>query len=94
MVDQPVNRLAGSNLSNSASDVDRVAKSRPDYEPITIMLARITASTVLDAASARYTYSWEAAILTAAGAAAKATGMTGTAISISELSNSSVGRYS
>lgn len=81
-------------LETQQSDLDRAARNLQRFEPRTLLLARITASTVLDAASGRYTYSWSEAILTAAGAALKATGLTGTAISISELSNAATGRYS
>lgn len=81
-------------LETQQSDLDRAARRVDAFERRTMLLARITASTVLDAASARYTYSWEEAILTASGAQAKSTGLSGTAISISELSNSATGRYS
>lgn len=81
-------------LESQQTDLDRAARRLDQFAPRTILLARITASTVLDAANGRYTYSWQEAILTASSAAAKATGLTGTAISISELSNGVSGRYS
>lgn len=81
-------------LESQQTDLDRAARRLDQFAPRTILLARITASTVLDAVNFRYTYSWQEAILTAAGAAAKGVGLTGTAISISELSNSATGRYS
>lgn len=83
-------------LESQQTDLDRAARRLDQFAPRTILLARITASTVLDAANGRYLYSWQEAILiaTASSAAAKATGLTGTAISISELSNGVSGRYS
>lgn len=81
-------------LESQQTDLDRAARRLDQFAPRTILLARITASTVLDAVNFRYTYSWQEAILTASSAAAKATGLTGTAISISELSNGVSGRYS
>ena len=81
-------------LESQQTDLDRAARRLDQFAPRTILLARITASTVLDAANFRYTYSWQEAILTSSSAAAKATGLTGTAISISELSNGVSGRYS
>lgn len=81
-------------LESQQTDLDRAARRLDQFAPRTMLLARITASTALDAANFRYTYSWQEAILTGSGAAAKTTGLTGTAISISELSNSTTSRYS
>lgn len=81
-------------LETQQSDLDRVARSMPAFERRTFVLGRITAATVLDAASYRWTYSWSEAILNPAGYTTKATGLAGTAVSLSELSNSATGRVS
>jgi hypothetical protein len=81
-------------LETQQSDLDRVARSMPAFERRSFVLGRITAATVLDAASYRWTYSWSEAILTTAGYANKTTGLSGTAVSLSELSNSATGRVS
>ncbi len=81
-------------LESQQTDLDRAARRVEQFERRTILLARITASTALDAVNFRYTYSWQEAILTTSSAQAKTTGLTGTAISISELSNGVSGRYS
>jgi hypothetical protein len=81
-------------LETQQVDLDRAARSVDAFERRTLLLAKITASTVLDAGFARYTYSWEEAILTGGAATSKSPGLAGTAISISELSNALVGKYS
>ena len=81
-------------LESQQTDLDRAARRVDQFERRTILLARITGSTVIDPINARFNYSWQEAILTASSAQAKTTGLTGTAISISELSNGVSGRYS
>jgi len=81
-------------LESQQTDLDRAARRVDQFERRTILLARIISSVVLDAANYRWTYSWSEAILTSASATLKSPGLTGTAISISELSNASSGRYS
>lgn len=81
-------------LESQQSDLDRAARRVDQFERRTNLLALITGFTVLDAVNYRYEYSWIEAILTASTAAAKSPGLTGTAISISELSNGVTNRYS
>jgi hypothetical protein len=50
-----------------------------------LVLARITNATLIS--NARYTYTWEEAQVTGTTPAAKAVGLTGSALSVSELSN-------
>lgn len=87
-----MNRNDSVNLSRNQSDVDRVAKMRPSYEPRTLVLGVITSYSVLSALYYRWTYDWSEAILNTAtptGATVKTGGLQATAISISELSNRS-----
>ena len=64
------------------------------YEAISMLLVVITGSSLISGSTKRYTYSWQRASLTGTTAAAKSGQQTGTAISISELSNDATGDYS
>lgn len=83
-------------LESQQTDLDRAARRVDQFAPRTIVLARITASTAIDVPNSRFEYSWQEAILIAPGdgAVAKTVGLSGTAISISELSNAATGRLS
>jgi hypothetical protein len=90
-----VKRTFDKPLESQQTDLDRAARRIDTFAPRTILLAKITAVAVLDAANARYTYTWEEAILNNTNrATSKSVGLTGTALSISELSNGVSGRYS
>jgi len=85
-----MNRNDAVNLQRNQSDLDRVSSVRPSYEPRTLVLGVITASSVLSALYYRWTYDWSEVILnnaTPTGATTKTGGLQATAISISELSN-------
>lgn len=90
-----MNRNDSLNLQRNQSDLDRVARSIPSYEPRTIVLGQITGATLMPAQTYRYVYQWreaEVARTTPLGGTLytpnnKSVGLTGEAISISELSN-------
>lgn len=62
-----------------------------DHEPIHHLLAQITSAAPLG--NYRWQYEWREAIINGTAAASKANGLTGTAFSVSELSNATMVAY-
>ena len=82
------------NLDRWRSDLDRVVAAPQPHPPIVYLLARITSATLISGSTKRYTYGWEEATFAVTTPSAKSGGITGTAISVSELSNDATGDYS
>ena len=82
------------NLDRWRSDLDRVVAAPQPHPPIVYLLARITGSSAIPGATKRFTYTWAEATFTGTTGATKTGGLTGSAISVSELSNDATGDYS
>lgn len=81
-------------LDRWRSDLNRVVDAPQPHEPIMYLLVRITGASAISGATKRWTYTWEEATFAVTTPSAKSGGLTGSAISVSELSNDATSRYS
>lgn len=89
------------NLDRWRADLDRVTDAPQRQPPLERLLVQITGATLMPSATKRYAYDWSEAEFTvtttpsySVAPAVKSGGLTGKAVSVSELSNDAVGRYS
>lgn len=88
------------NLDRWRADLDRVTDAPQRQPPVDRLLVRITGATLMTSATKRYAYDWEEAAFTvttspsySVSPAVKSGGLTGKAVSVSELSNDAVGTF-
>lgn len=83
------------NLDRWRFDLNRVTDAPQVHEPIPYLLAVITGTPgLISGSTKRYTYDWAEATFTGTTPSTKSGGLTGSAISVSELSNDATSKYS
>jgi len=82
------------NIDRWRFDLNRVTDAPQPHEPIMYLLAVITGSTLISGSTKRYTYTWAEATFAVTTPSTKSGGLTGSAISVSELSNDATNKYS
>jgi len=81
------------NIDRWRFDLNRVTDAPQPHEPIMYLLAVITGSTLISGSTKRYTYTWAEATFAVTTPSTKSGGLTGSAISVSELSNDATNKY-
>jgi len=89
------------NLDRWRADLDRVTDAPQRQPPLERLLVQITGATLMSSSTKRYAYDWAEAEFTVTttptyfvAPSVKTNGLTGKAVSVSELSNDATGWYS